>query len=37
MTHCPNCNEEVTDAAFKEGVCAKCGQQLPYGSEGCGG
>lgn len=34
---CANCGEEIDDEAFKKGVCPKCGQELSYGLEGCGG
>lgn len=37
MTKCKNCEEEIDDEAFKNGACAKCGQELQYGLEGCGG
>lgn len=34
---CPNCDEEIDDASFKEGVCGKCGTELRYGADGCAG
>ena len=37
MTKCANCKEEVDDVSFKSGMCGKCGEELCYGLEGCGG
>lgn len=37
LTKCANCSEEIDDVSFKEGACGKCGQELRYGLDGCGG
>ena len=37
MRNCSNCDEKLEFEALKEGVCAKCGAEISYGSEGCAG
>lgn len=37
MDQCSNCEEKISDEVFKKGVCAKCGTEIVYGSNGCGG
>lgn len=36
MRNCPHCDEEINSEMAADGICSKCGQEISYGSNGCG-